>query len=125
VLTTANELLSRPQANDDPVKDLKTYGTIYNPYVKRRKNYHPTVANKVAPTSELTSAPKSAEPPRPAPHSKPLANANQTPKPKPIGALASSFAKARPKPATKPASQDQKPGAVDEDGRLPRVLSLN
>jgi hypothetical protein len=129
VITTANEALQRSQANHDPLTDYKTYGTIYNPYVKRRKNHPTAAANKTTPSSQSTaSAAKSVlgQPPAATRPSKPAAPASSSSakpaaKAQPAaksagGALFNSFAKTRP-PAKKAASPPAK--KADEDGKQP------
>jgi hypothetical protein len=133
VITIANEALQRLQANRDPLEDSKIYGTIYNPYVKRRKNHPATAAAKPALSSQsLASAVKSvleqpaaARPAKqaastPSSSGKPAAKSSAKPQPaaKPGGsALFNSFAKTRPpKPAAakQPAPAQKK---ADADGK--------
>jgi hypothetical protein len=130
VLTIANEALHRAQANNDPLKDFKIYGTIYNPHVKRRKNYTAGEASKATPASESTSAVKSvlaqpaaraSKPPPPPASTKPGPAKPAAPKPQATGALLSSFAKTRPpKPAAKKAAaspEQSKSATADADGK--------
>ena len=136
MITLANEALQRSQANCDPLTDFKIYGTIYNPYVKRRKNYPATATAKAAPSSQSSAsaaksvlgqpaaAPRPSKPAAPPPSSsaKPAAKAQPAAKPA-GGALFNSFAKTRPpKPGAKKAASPPAQKKADADGeRLPRL----
>lgn len=104
----------------DPLKNLKLYGTITNSNVRRRENFKPETLKTIAASNKVAVQNAAKELPVPTTNSTASKSAPASNQKK--GALFSSFAKAKPKEAPKPKKEVVK--AEKEDGKYKKINAV-